>query len=227
MVAVRASIPISESLGSIEPHADFFTSLGDGPSGTGGPNESPRVWTEFDVTLGATLAGASGLSLDVSYAWFRAPNASFEPLEELDVVLAYDDASRGPAGDGLFRGWNPSLTLAMETLGREDQSGSRGTFLGVGVSPSFVAFDAEHAPTITVPLSVGLSLGHFFEDADGRDHAFGYVDLGVEVSAPLSDDGAWTLELAAHVVLLGVTPREYGGGQDARAVLSLGICWSF
>jgi len=222
---LHAKVPLGGFLDSIDVHAQFWNSFGTGPTGTGGPNESPRAWSEADLLLGVEFATSSGFSLDATYTWLRAPNGSFEDLDELAFTLAYDDSEAWRARPGAFRGWNPSLGVAIETVGRADLSGKSGTYLEFGVAPTFSAWKADDAPNIQVPVKVGTSLGHYYEDAAGRDHFFGFLDVGCDLEVPIG--GAWTFNLSAHAVFLGETPREYGGDRDLRLVLTVGLTWSF
>lgn len=222
---VHATIPIGGVLESVDVHGQFWNSMTTGLTGTGGPNESPRLWSEADLLLGVAFATAGGFSLDVTYTWLRAPNGSFEDLDELGFTLAYDDSARWKDGPGPFRGWNPSVTVAIETLGREDLSGSSGTYLGFGVKPTFAAWRADDAPTFALPVTVGTSLSNYYEDADGHDHFLGFVDVGCDVEVPVG--GSLSVNFSAHAVVLGETPREYGGNRDVRCVLTIGLAFTF
>ncbi len=223
---LHAKFPLEGVVESIDVHGQFWNSFSDGITGTGGPNDSPKAWAEADWTLGVTASFGGGFSLDVSYQQLRAPNGSFDDLNEASLTLAYDDSGRYADGPGLFRGWRPSINLVVETLGQEDLSGKSGTYLGVGIAPTFAAWHGEGAPTIAVPILSGWSLGSYYEDSAGVDHSFGFLDIGVDLTAPLGDSG-WTIKFCAHGVYLGDTPTEYAGNRDLFVVLSACLTFAF
>lgn len=228
---VSANVPLKGVVESIDVHGQLWNSFSDGITGTGGPNDPPRAWAEADWTLGATLNfargdPAGGLSLDVSYQLLRAPNGNFDDLNEASLTLSYDDSGSYADGTGLFRGWNPSINLVVETKGAEDLSGGRGTYLGVGVAPTFAAWHGGDAPTFSTPILTGWSLSNYYVDAAGHDHPFGFLDIGVDLSIPLRDSG-WSIELSAHGLYLGETPAEYAGNRDLFVVLTAGLSFAF
>src|SRR5207244_4019767 len=121
----------------------------------------------------------------------------------VDLGLHYDDSglwndSMLWSGAG-FHGLQPTLTLARELKNQADEPDNpprshRGTYLGLGVQPSFCVAtlcqdDGGCAPipvTIRLPANVGLSLAHYYEDRNGESDTFGFADVGAFVSLPLN-----------------------------------------
>ena len=73
--------------------------------------------------------------------------------------------------------------MAIELSGQADGGLGEGVYVELGVEPGL---HLEGTPvSLSFPLTVGLSLSDYYEEAPGNDDVFGYVDLGLVASVPL------------------------------------------
>lgn len=197
-----------------------------------GPNAGARSgslvedWYESDLYAGVTLAGGP-LALTTSYTFLTSPSDAFQTVEELGFTLALDDSR-------WLKAWalKPYATLAIETgsNGSDGPDLRNGTYLELGIAPGF-SFDVGTTPiTFTLPVSVGLSLSDYYQDADGRDDGFGFAQLGVKMSIPLGEPGrlgAWALNAGVSALFLGDHAREFNRGDRTEVIGTVGLQWSF
>ena len=102
--------------------------------------------------------------------------------------LAYDD--HDPAFDFQL---SPYILIILEVEGETD-AGNRtrqgdfglGRMIELGIRPEFELFHFANRPvTLAVPMRIGLSIDDYFEDPQGNDDVFGFVDVGFEASYPV------------------------------------------
>ena len=61
-----------------------------------------------------------------------------------------------------------------------------GVLLELGIHPRFEVLRLAGRPiTVSFPVSIGLSLGDYFESPDSDDDEFGFLRSGMQVSLPL------------------------------------------
>jgi hypothetical protein len=93
------------------------------------------------------------------------------------------------------------------------------------------SFDLGGTPvSVSSPVSAGLSLHDYYQDAAGDDDAFGYVQVGMQVAVPLpigARYGRWTLNAGAAGLFLGDNTAAYNGGEDAEFIGTLGLQLNF
>lgn len=211
-------------------HFDNPTSDGDGD----GDN-----WYEADFFAGVALGLPGGFGLDVSYLNLYAPSAGDVFAQEIDVAVSWDDTelmeSFG-APDGFALG--PYALVAFEIDGGSDAGSDEGIYLELGVEPSFTLTESEDYPlTLSIPIKAGFSIDDYYQDAEGDDDFFGYVDVGAVVSVPLAfipnDYGAWTAAAGIHYIVLGDSAADIGndfgvtGGEDDSIYGTFGISMSY
>jgi hypothetical protein len=183
-------------------------------------------WYEADLYAGFTITKGK-LSLTTTYTFFTSPSDAYHTIEELDFLLEYDDSELL----GKFA-LHPYLLLGLET-GADGSDGAdldRGTYLEIGIAPGF-SFDVEKTPvTVTFPISVGLSIDDYYQDAAGDDDTFGFVQAGVNASFPLPFGdrfGSWTLNTGAALMYLGDHTSEFNGGDDTEFIATIGVQLNF
>lgn len=197
-----------------------------GPNGgtqTGGIIED---WYESDLYAGFTLTRGK-LSLTTSYTFLTSPSSAFQEVQELGFTLALDDSE-----------WmkefalKPYATLVLETgsNGSDGPDLDNGTYLELGIAPGF-SFDVDKTPiTLTFPVSVGLSLADYYQDAASADNTFGFAQIGAKASIPLGEPGrfgTWTLNAGVSVLFLGDHTKAFNNGDDTEVIGSVGLQWSF
>ena len=223
----------------------MFNSFHSGPTGTGGDDaEPPRAWYEADYYF--TMQGRLEHGIELSMVWweFTSPSSSFTSITELDVGVAWDD---GYLWDDAFK-IHPSVTLSRELRNQSDQSDNpigtnEGIYLGLGIAPQFTLIDfggpgeapadatgavkveEESLPlTLSFPVLLNLSLGDYYEDANGDDETFGGLDVGAQFDVPLpvlgDSFGTWSFQAGVHYLVLGDTMKEANGGEGSQWIVS-------
>ena len=71
----------------------------------------------------------------------------------------------------------------MELSGQADGGSEEGTYVELGVGPSWPL--GGKGVTIGIPVKLGLSLQDYYE-ADGEDNKFGYFDIGALFTVPFA-----------------------------------------
>ncbi len=213
----------------------LWNSLHDGPTGGSGGD-----WYESNFYV--SLDGRIGERLDASVAYkvYDTPNgtATFSKggrsVEEFVFTFDYDD--RGMWVESIQSGLRPSLVLAFELDGQRDvvtTGGHSGIYAGIGIEPSFVVGQLGNGDlTLSLPATLGLSLRDYYERTNGgSDDFFGYLDLGAELSAPLTflpaRMGPWQGQAGLHLLLLGDNQRARNSGDNSELIFAVGFTTTF
>ena len=198
------------------------------------------TWFEADWYAGVSADLGEGFNLDVSYINLYGPSAGDIFAEEFDITLSYDDS--GMWGEGEFA-LSPYITYVFETDGGSDglyEAGDLGQYAEVGIAPSFALTDknTDYPITLAVPVTVGLNVGDYYENAEGVDSTLGFVDVGLVASTPLafmpSEYGEWTLSAGVHGIYLGdgaqqISSTDFNvtGDDEFHVWGSLGISFEY
>jgi hypothetical protein len=181
-----------------------------GTSGLDGPQDKLHYEEDFYTTL--TLGFDKGLSLATTYTAYTSPNGMFNTVQEI-LFKVSKSGMLAPYG-----------LIAFELEGQADAGLSKGTYLELGVAPSWPLADGK--VTLAVPTKLGLSLNDYYEGVDG-DSTFGYFQIGGLVTLPLSSAtskfGAWNLHGGLDVYALGDTTKAFNNGDGGKVVASIGI----
>jgi hypothetical protein len=181
-----------------------------GSSGSDGPFEKLHYEQDFYTTL--TLGFDKGFSLATTYTAYTSPNGMFNTVKELAFKVS---KSHMLAPYGL---------IAFELDGQADSGSSKGTYLELGVGPSWPL--AGGKASVAIPTKVGLSLNDYYEGPDG-DSTFGYFQIGGLFTVPLSDStnkfGAWNIHGGVDVFAFGDTTKAFNAGDSGKVVASFGI----
>ena len=198
-----------------------WSSFHSGPTGVAGGN---TAWFESDLYLGVATRLNDSWSASGTYSWYGSPQNG-AVTEELTFSLAYDDAEDWLQGVG---GLQPAVVLGIETKGQADGGNDKGLYAQFGIEPTFALGNTGQLDwTMTLPVSLGVSLANYYEDAGGSDTFFGFLDLGVDLTTPLamvpSRFGPWDLSVSLHALLLGDSTEQYNGGDSFEWVFSVGL----
>jgi hypothetical protein len=211
-------LTLFESDGGIESvslNIGVWNSLHSGSSGLDGPSDRLHYEEDFYASLGFGLA--NGLTLAATYTAYTSPNSSFGTVQELSFKVT---SAQMLAPYGL---------LAFELDGAAD-GGSSGTYLELGVGPSFALTAAEDGPTVTIPVKLGLSLNDYYEGPTG-DEAFGFFDIGALITMPIKAIspayGSWNFHAGADLLLFGDTTKAFNNGDGSKLVGLIGIGLSY
>jgi len=190
-------------------------------------DSGPGAWYESDLYAGVSLGLFDSLSLGVTYTAYTSPNGSFATVHELSGSLGYDDSSawEGIAG-GRFGGIQPSLTIARE-LEATAFGDSEGTYMELGIGPSVALVQSDSIELgVGVPVTVGTSLGDYYEDAEGDDF-FGYLNAGLSLTAGLAfvpeQYGSWELSLGGSVLVLGDNLKTANEDRGTELLATAGL----
>ncbi len=197
----------------------FWNSLHSGPSGSDGPSQFTTAWYEVDFYAGLSLGLVGQWQADVVYTQYMSPNNSFSTIKEIALGLGFDDSER--MGDLAL---SPHVTLVIEVSGAVMGIDS-GVSVELGVEPGLPLEDSPLS--LTFPVTLGLSLSDYYQDALGANDAFGYFDLGILGSVPLLrvDEayGSWEVSGGVHLLFFGDSLEAANLGDQFQAIGSFGI----
>jgi hypothetical protein len=189
-------------------------SLQTGSTGSGGPNEKVHYEEDFYATLG--LGFNKGISLGTTFTAYTSPNGGFNTVKELSFKVS--QASK----------FNPYGTIAFELSGQADGGSNEGTYLELGVGPSFPL--KADGPTLTIPVKFGLSLSDYYEGS-GEDHKFGFFDIGAQIGIPIkkipSQFGSWNVHGGVDFYSFGDTTKAFNDGDSVKVVGLIGFGLSY
>jgi len=200
-----------------------WNSLHTGSSGSDGPSDKLHYELDFYTTLSLGFGG--GVSLGTTYTAYTSPNNMFQSVKELSFKVS---KAHMLAPYGLL-----AFELGGDESGQADGGqfigGSPGTYLELGVGPSWPLGDG--VATLAVPVKMGLSLGDYYERLDENgvltDDGFGFFDIGGLVTFPISgvssSYGAWNFHAGLDFLMLGDTNQALNEDESTKVVFMFGI----
>lgn len=155
-----------------------------------GADRGPRALYETDWYPMLTIGLPADVSFTTYYYWYTSPNGAFSTVEELDLFFEWDDSEI--LKDVPLAPFNPSINWAIETDGASDGQDA-GTGVQMAIAPTLYEFDNEDFPlAITAPFELGLSVHDYYQDEDGDDDTYGYLQYGIAAKLPLAFlDASW------------------------------------
>lgn len=150
-----------------------------GSSGSDGIRDG--AFYESDFYAGLTLGLGGGVSVTPMFTRYMSPNDMFNTVNEISFKAAH--ASRA-APYALV-----AFEIGGEDSGQADGGSELGTYLELGIGPSWPIADGK--ATVAVPVKLGLSLKDYYE-LSGEDQKFGYIVGGALVTVPFSG-GKWNV----------------------------------
>jgi hypothetical protein len=193
-----------------------WNALMTGSSGSDGPQDG--AFYESDLYASLTL-GFGSVSLTPMFTAYTSPNDMFKTVKEISFKAAH--ASRAA----------PYALVAFEIggsdSGQADGGSELGTYLELGIGPSWPIADGK--ATLAVPIKLGLSLKDYYE-LSGEDQKFGYIAGGVLFTVPLSG-GKWNVHGGVDLYGLGdatgAANADSDGPRKSWAIASGGIGVTF
>ena len=81
---------------------------------------------------------------------------------------------------------------------------------------------------MAVPVKLGLSLNDYYEHPiTGEDHAFGFFDIGVLVTIPISkvssSFGSWNFHIGGDILWFGDTTKYFNNDESTKGLFSFGF----
>lgn len=182
------------------------------------------------LTVGMADSWQSGLA----YRVLSCPHGSFPTRENAGVRIAYDDSRLWGTSFPSFTGLRPSATMGFETNDRWRDARAaldRGVYLQFGISPGYeLQLPGKHPVVASLPVTLGLN-SMYDEFARSTTPGFGYLDIGLTVSTPLSarskHAGSWGLTAGVNFVFLGEGREAINGGDDFDVMASITLGFEF
>ena len=160
------------------------------------PDGAPGAFYESDFYVGLSTA-AGPVALDVTYTAYMSPDDYWDPaVQELSLGFGFDS----PVA--------PYATLAFELDGGADFGDNKGTYLELGMEPTY--------GPLAFPVTLGMSLNNYYETAPDEDNAYGFFSVGVNTAVSVTDNvEVWG---GASIVNMGQV-----GDEETQGVIMFGI----
>jgi hypothetical protein len=197
---------------------------------TGQDSASGKLWYESDFYAALGFGFGGGASFTTTYTAYTSPNNGFTTVKEIMFKLGVDDS--GYLGKAAVK---PYVLIAQEfdtdiARGQADGGDNAGTYLELGVAPSYAASKAS----IAFPIKAGFSLGDYYELA-GEDQKFGFFSIAGIVTIPLGGTtsfGAWNIHGGVEYQRLGDTTAAFNLDDDGlpknnQGIYSIGFGFSY
>lgn len=202
---------------SVGVNVGLWNSLHTGSSGSDGFTD--KLWYEEDFYTTLTLGLAGNTSLATTYTAYTSPNESFRTVKEVSFKVS------------VAQKFAPYGLIAFE-LGDTDSAGADGgdpgTYLELGVGPSWPLADGK--ATLAIPVKLGMSLGDYYQGPDG-DSSFGFFDIGALLTIPLggqpSSFGSWNFHAGVDFFALGDTTKFLNEGNGNKVIGLVGFGLSY
>jgi hypothetical protein len=195
-----------------------WNSLQTGSSGLDGPTKRLHYEEDFYATF--NFGFGRGVGLGATFTAYSSPNGMFTTVEELSVKVS-KSGFLAPYG---------VLAMELGKTGQADGGVNKGTYLELGIGPSWSI--ADGAATFAVPVKIGLSLKDYYEGPAG-DQKFGFFDVGGLFTLPLGvpgQFGAWNFHAGADILVFPGDDsllRLLNGGDSSKLVGLFGIGVSY
>jgi len=190
----------------------------------------PEAIYETDYYPSITFSWEGGLDTSLIYYFYTSPNGAFNTVEQIDLVLAYDDSELL----GAFA-MEPTATLSFEV--KNSSFGDReGGYFELAGAPGFdvpMAGDesGSYPIELSFPILLGLSMYDYYEDDAGDDETFGYVSVGADASVPLAfipeDYGSWSATAGVDVYFLGNHAEDANENDEVYPVFTGSITMDY
>ncbi len=214
----------------------IWNSFHDKQTGALAAGTGPDWWYEADLYISFATALTDTLGFDITYTAYTSPNDAFGTISEFAFGLMYDDTAMWE-GTAIASGLQPSMLIAVETDGQADGGSNEGIYLQLAIEPSCTLIESQDSPvTLSVPITLGLSLGDYYEDPTSPgaadDSNFGYLDIGAVLSMPLSsipsDYGHWEASLGVHYLKLSeATEAANANAKGDEVIFTFGISMGY
>jgi hypothetical protein len=204
------------SLRTVSVNTGIWNSLHTGSSGLDGPSGKLHYEEDYYATL--TLA-FSKASFATTYTAYTSPNGGFGTTQEIAFKIS-----------PTYR-YGPYALLAQELSGGADAGPNEGTYLELGLAgPSWGLRAGKFS--VAVPVKLGLSLHDYYEHPiTGEDHAFGFFDIGVLVTIPISkvssSYGSWNFHIGGDILWLGDTTKYFNNDESTKGLFSFGFGFTY
>lgn len=184
-----------------------WNSLHTGTSGTGGTTGKLNYEEDFYAAL--TLGFARSLSWTTTFTAYTSPNGTYSTVKEMMFKVS-QGSKYAPYGLVAFE-------VGGEGTGQADGGANKGTYLELGIGPSWALRGGR--ATVAVPVKLGLSMDDYYE-LNGKDHGLGFFDAGVLFTVPFtrvpSRFGSWNFHAGADAFAFGDTTEAFNVNKDGK-----------
>jgi hypothetical protein len=204
------------ALRTVSVNTGVWNSLHTGSSGEDGPTGKLHYEEDYYATLTLAFSKASFATTFTSYT---SPNGSFGTTNEIAFKIS-----------PTYR-YGPYVLLAQELSGGADAGPNEGTYLELGLAgPSWGLRAGKFS--VAVPVKLGLSLNDYYEHPiTGEDHAFGFFDIGVLVTIPISkvssSYGSWNFHIGGDILWFGDTTKYFNNDESTKGLFSFGFGFTY
>jgi hypothetical protein len=217
------------ALKSVGVNVGVWNSVQTGSSGTDGASGHAHYEEDFYTTLNLGFGG--GFTVGATYMALSSPNLMFNTVKEFQVKVSKAHMLAPYA----FLAWE------LTDEGQADAGSHKGTYLELGVAPSWPL--KANGPTLAVPVKLGMGLSNYYEaptgdnfDGPSENSSFGFFDIGGLVTVPLkgvpSKFGAWNIHGGVDVLFLGhgtkyfnVDPAGERSGNKFIGLFGIGVTY--
>ncbi len=165
---------------------------------------NPRAWYESNNLVGFVYAPAKGLRAALSYTIKTSPNDVAANSHEASVALSYQ-ADRG-------LGWlHPNVVATIRP------KGGHGLYTQLSIEPEWKLGEADGAPSISLPASVGIGWDGFYQ---AGSRTVSYRSVGLAATRPFMVGSArWSLRGEVAALIRDRTLARLDGDDANRATV--------
>jgi len=183
-----------------------------GSSGSDGPQDG--AFYESDLYAGLTL-GFGNVSFTPMFTAYTSPNDMFKTVKEISFKVAHANRAASYA--------LVAFEIGGDDSGQADAGSELGTYLELGIGPSWGIADGK--ATLAVPIKLGLSLKDYYE-LGGEDQKFGYLVGGALITVPFAD-GKANIHGGVDFYGLGDATKAANNGDAGEVIWSIGLGVTF
>lgn len=192
---------------------------------------TPLIRREDGVYSGLTVGLADNWQSGLAYMFLTSPSRTFPNRENPGVRVSYDDSRMWSSSFPSFKGLQPSATVGFETSEYLRRAADTGVYLQVGIKPGYeLKLPGDHPLVASLPVTLGLG-SDYNEFARTSNRGFGYLDVGLAVSTPLSllpeRFGSWGVTAAVNFLFLSAGQEALNGGDDFEVIGSITFGFDF
>ena len=187
-----------------------WNSLHTGSSGTGTGCFACKLQYEERFYATLNLGFGRGVGIGTTFTAYTSPNATFTTVKEVSFKISKAHVL-APYGIVAFE-------IGGDGSGQADNGANKGTFVELGVGPSWPL--AGGKARIAIPVKIGLSAKDYYE-LDGKDNKFGFLDAGALITIPLKGVsgrfGTWNIHGGADFLALGDMTKVANTNKDGNS----------
>jgi hypothetical protein len=170
---------------------------------------------ESDLYASVTLGFGGGVSLTPMFTAYTSPNDVFKTVKEISFKVAHANKAATYA--------LVAFEIGGDDSGQADGGSELGTYLELGVGPSWPLADGK--ATLAIPVKVGLSLKDYYE-LSGEDKKFGYFAGGALVTVPFAE-GKANVHGGVDFYGFGDMTKAANNGDAGQVIASIGVGVTF